>query len=197
MSKGQIKPKGKLIIFSAPSGAGKTTIVQYLLHAGLNLEFSISAASREKRQNEVDGRDYYFITPVEFRRRINNNEFLEWEEVYKDHFYGTLKSEVERILENGHNAIFDLDVKGGLNIKKYYGEKALSVFVMPPGMGKLEERLRGRLTESAESLQKRLSKAEDELTFANQFDKIIVNDDLKTTLIEAGRIVANFLKKLP
>jgi len=195
MTSYKTKPKCKLIIFSAPSGSGKTTIVQYLLHAGLNLEFSISAASRKKRSGEVDGRDYYFITPDEFRRRINNNEFLEWEEVYKDHFYGTLKSEVERILDNDHHAIFDVDVKGGLNIKKYYGDKALSVFVMPPGIGQLEERLRGRLTESEESLQKRLSKAEDELTFANQFDIIIVNDDLKTTLIEAGKIAANFLKK--
>lgn len=194
MTSDKTKPQGKLIIFSAPSGAGKTTIVQYLLHAGLNLEFSVSAASRDKRPNETDGRDYYFIAPDEFRRRIYNNEFLEWEEVYKDHFYGTLRSEVERILENGHHVIFDVDVKGGLNIKKHYGEKALAVFVMPPGIGHLEERLRGRLTETEESIKKRLSKAEHELTFANQFDKIIINDDLKTTLIEAGKIVANFLK---
>lgn len=191
---GQVRSPGKLVIFSAPSGAGKTTIVQYLLHAGLNLEFSVSAASRQKRQNETDGRDYYFISPEEFRMKIKNDEFLEWEEVYENHYYGTLKSEVERILENGHHAIFDVDVKGGLNIKKYYGKQALAVFVMPPGIQNLEDRLRGRSTEIEESIKKRIDKAEREIGFAGRFDKVIVNDDLKTALIEAGKIVSAFLK---
>ncbi|MBM3436530.1 MAG: guanylate kinase [Bacteroidetes bacterium] len=191
---GQVRSPGKLVIFSAPSGAGKTTIVQYLLHAGLNLEFSVSAASRQKRQNETDGRDYYFISPEEFRMKIKNDEFLEWEEVYENHYYGTLKSEVERILENGHHAIFDVDVKGGLNIKKYYGKQALAVFVMPPGIQNLEDRLRGRSTEIEESIKKRIDKAEHEIGFAGRFDKVIVNDDLKTALIEAGKIVSAFLK---
>jgi len=140
--------KGKLIIFSAPSGAGKTTIVHHLLKSGLDLQFSISAASREKRKNEIDGKDYYFIPADEFRKKIENNEFLEWEEVYKDHYYGTLKSEVERIWSEGLHVIFDVDVVGGMNIKKYYGDRALSVFVMPPSVKHLEERLRKRSTDS-------------------------------------------------
>lgn len=189
-----IQQRMKLVIFSAPSGAGKTTIVQYLLHAGHNLEFSVSAASRQKRQNEADGRDYHFITPDEFRKKISNNEFLEWEEVYKDHYYGTLKSEVERILNNGHHVIFDVDVKGGLNIKRHYGNRALAVFVMPPGLRKLEERLRGRSTDNEDSIQRRIAKAAEEISFASRFDTIVINDDLKTALIEANRLVAKFLK---
>jgi guanylate kinase len=185
--------EGKLVIFSAPSGAGKTTIVKHLLQAGLNLEFSISAASRKMRQNEVDGKDYHFISPDEFRKRIRNNEFLEWEEVYKDHYYGTLKSEVDRIFQNDHHAIFDVDVNGGLNIKRFYRERALAIFVMPPEPGKLEERLRGRSTDSEESIKSRVAKAENELAYSAQFDKIIINDDLTTALAEAERIVRDFL----
>jgi guanylate kinase len=184
--------EGKLIIFSAPSGAGKTTIVRSLLDSGLNLEFSISAASRNKRPTEIDGKDYYFITTDEFRKRIANNEFLEWEEVYKDHFYGTLKSEVERIWSNGHHVIFDVDVIGGLNIKKFYGEKALAIFVMPPSVEELENRLRKRSTETEENLNKRIDKALHEITYAASFDKIIVNENLDDAIKEARELVNNF-----
>ena len=187
--------RGKLIIFSAPSGAGKTTIVRYLLDSGLNLEFSVSAASRKIRHGEVHGKDYYFTNPDEFREKINNNEFLEWEEVYPDHLYGTLKSEVDRITTAGRNVIFDVDVKGGMNIKKIYGDQALSVFVMPPGFDILEARLRGRSTESEESLRKRLDKAEFEMGFAGQFDMILVNDELDAACKEAEFAVRNFLNK--
>jgi guanylate kinase len=189
---------GKLIIFSAPSGAGKTTIVKALLQSQLNLEFSISAASREKRPKEVHGKDYYFISADEFRKKIASNEFLEWEEVYKDQFYGTLKSEVERIWSNGHHVIFDVDVIGGLNIKKFYGDKALAIFVMPPSVEELENRLRKRSTENEENLKKRIDKALQELTFAPKFDRIIVNDTLENAIKEAKELVENFLiaKKL-
>lgn len=184
---------GKLIIFSAPSGAGKTTIVKAMLQSHLNLEFSISAASRGKRPTEVNGRDYYFISADEFRKKIVNNEFLEWEEVYKDHFYGTLKSEVERIWSNGHHAIFDVDVMGGINIKKFYEDKALAIFVMPPSVEELENRLRKRSTENEENLKKRIDKALNELTFAPKFDRIIVNDTLENTINEAKELVQKFL----
>jgi len=184
---------GKLIIFSAPSGAGKTTIVHHLLNSDLQLEFSISAASRGKRPNEVDGKDYYFLSADDFRKKIKNEKFLEWEEVYKDHYYGTLKSEIQRIWDKGNHVIFDVDVIGGLNIKKYYKEKALSVFVMPPSIGHLEERLRNRSTESERNLQKRVEKAEHELTYAEQFDVVIVNDDLDLALMEAKDVVKDFI----
>jgi guanylate kinase len=183
----------KLVIFSAPSGAGKTTLVQYLLKSDLNLGFSVSAASRQKRTNEVDGIDYYFITPESFKNKIATGDFLEWEEVYKDHYYGTLKSEVERILQNGHHVIFDVDVKGGLNIKKYYGNRALAVFVMPPGIQRLEERLRGRQTESESSIRNRVAKAAGEIEFAPEFDRIIINDDLEKACSEAYKLVRDFL----
>jgi guanylate kinase len=183
----------KLVIFSAPSGAGKTTLVQYLLNSDLNLGFSVSAASRQKRTNEVDGIDYYFITPESFKNKIATGDFLEWEEVYKDHYYGTLKSEVERILQNGHHVIFDVDVKGGLNIKKYYGNRALAVFVMPPGIQRLEERLRGRQTESESSIRNRVAKAAGEIEFAPEFDRIIINDDLEKACSEAYKLVRDFL----
>jgi guanylate kinase len=185
--------KGKLIIFSAPSGAGKTTIVHHLLEAGLDLQFSISAASREKRENEINGKDYYFISADEFRKKIENDDFLEWEEVYEDHYYGTLKSEVERIWNEGHHVIFDVDVVGGLNIKKYYGNRALAIFVMPPSVKHLEERLQKRSTDSKEKIKLRLQKAEKELGFAKQFDKVIVNDDLEMAKAEAVQIVSVFL----
>lgn len=187
--------KGKLVIFSAPSGAGKTTIVRHLLDCGLNLEFSVSAASRNKRPNEVDGKDYYFLSADDFKHKIENDEFLEWEEVYHDHFYGTLKSEVQRIWDKGNHVIFDVDVVGGLNIKKYYGDKALAVFVMPPNVQELESRLRGRSTESEENLKKRIEKAEHELSFAKGFDTTIINDKLETALTEAETMVRNFLNK--
>lgn len=185
--------EGKLIIFSAPSGAGKTTLVKNLLESGLNLEFSVSATSRAKRPNEADGKDYNFISVEDFRKKIANNEFLEWEEVYKNHFYGTLKSEVERIWSNGHHVIFDVDVIGGLNIKKYYGEKALAIFVMPPSVEELENRLRKRSTETEENLKNRVDKAKHELTYASEFDKIIVNDNLKTAILDAEKLVLKFL----
>jgi guanylate kinase len=187
---------GKLIIFSAPSGAGKTTLVNHLLQSGLNLSFSVSAASRPIRAGETNGVHYYFMSAEEFRQRIRNNEFLEWEEVYKDQFYGTLKSEVERIWKEGKHVIFDVDVIGGLNIKKIYGKKALSVFVMPPDFKKLEERLHGRSTEDQASLKKRLDKANYELTFADQFDRIILNDDLEAAKKEAFDLVDSFLNKI-
>ena len=185
--------KGKLFIFSAPSGAGKTRIVQHLLASDLNLEFSISAASRKKRPNELDGKDYYFIDADIFRNKIENDEFLEWEEVYKDHYYGTLKAEVERIRNTGKHVIFDVDVVGGLNIKKYYKENALAIFVMPPTTEHLEKRLRSRSTENEEQLKKRIEKAEQELKYADQFDKILVNDDLATAQKQAAELVLDFV----
>lgn len=187
--------QGKLIIFSAPSGAGKTTIVHQLLASRNDLEFSISACSRPKRKNEIDGVDYYFITADEFKEKINQGEFLEWEEVYENSYYGTLKSEVERIWAKEKHVIFDVDVVGGLNIKKYGKENALAVFVMPPSVEKLEERLKLRSSETPETLKKRLDKANDELTFANKFDKIIINDDLEKAVTEANNLVEEFLTK--
>lgn len=184
---------GKIIIFSAPSGAGKTTLVKSLLESNLNLGFSISAASRNRRSAEIDGKDYYFISVEVFKQKIANNEFLEWEEVYKDHYYGTLKSEVERIWSNGHHVIFDVDVIGGLNLKKYYGEKALAIFVLPPSIDMLEKRLRNRSTENEVNLRNRVDKAKHELTYASEFDKIIVNDNLKTAIMDAEKLVREFL----
>lgn len=184
---------GKLVVFSAPSGSGKTTLVHYLLDAGLPLEFSISAASRSIRGKEVQGQDYYFLSVEEFKKKINNNEFIEWEEVYQDHFYGTLKSEVQRIWDKGKHIIFDVDVVGGLNIKKQFADKALAVFVQPPSIKDLELRLRGRGTEDEESLKKRLDKAAYEMTFAGKFDVVIVNDDLEKAKKQIFDVVSNFL----
>ncbi len=188
-------PQGKLFIFSAPSGAGKTTIVKKLLLQNPLLQFSISATSREMREGEINGKDYYFISAEAFRNKIDNNEFLEWEEVYKDQYYGTLKSELNRIWALSHHVIFDVDVVGGLNIKSAYPERALSVFVMPPTPETLKHRLLNRCTESEESMQKRLEKANWELNFADQFDIVLINDKLEDAVEKAIDIVENFIKK--
>jgi guanylate kinase len=187
--------KGKMLIVSAPSGSGKSTIVQWLMneHPELKLYFSISCTSRAPRGTERDGVEYFFLTPEEFKAKIVNNEFLEYEEVYEDRFYGTLKQQVERQREAGQNVVFDVDVKGGINIKKYYGDEALSLFIQPPSVEELRKRLVGRGTDTAEAIEQRLDKAEYELTFASQFDKIIVNDDLKKAKQETLRVVMDFL----
>ncbi len=187
--------KGKLIIFSAPSGAGKTTIVRQLLNRGLNLEFSVSATSREPRKNETNGKDYYFISNEVFQQKAKNGEFLEWEEVYNGICYGTLKSEVDRIREMGLNVIFDVDVVGGLNIKKFYGPEALAIFVKPPSVEELRKRLKNRSTETEEKIQMRIAKAEHELSFAPHFDVIIVNDDLDKAVSDAEKLITEFLEK--
>lgn len=185
--------KGKCVIFCAPSGAGKTTIVKHLLNQFSSLQFSISACTRSKRENEVNGKDYYFLSVDEFKKRIENNEFIEWEEVYNGNFYGTLKSEIERIWKLKKVVIFDVDVEGGINLKKYFGENALSVFVQPPSIEVLEKRLRSRNTESEESLQKRVSKATSELSKANRFDVVLLNDNLEKAFKEAEKIVSKFI----
>lgn len=194
-SKIEAQRKGKLIIFSAPSGAGKTTIVKHLLQQNLNLEFSISATSRKARHNETHTKDYHFISEKEFHEKVESNDFLEWEEVYKGTCYGTLKSEVERIRNLGTNVIFDVDVVGGLNIKKYYGNEALAIFVQPPSVEELKNRLQSRSTETDEKIQMRIAKAEHELSFANKFDVVITNDNLHKAFLEAEKIIAEFLEK--
>lgn len=186
--------QGKLIIFSAPSGAGKTTIVKHLLQQNLGLEFSISATSRGMRHTETNGKDYYFLTSDEFRKKIENDEFLEWEEVYSGTFYGTLKSEVERIRNNGKHVIFDVDVVGGCNIKKYYGDEALAIFVQPPSVEELRNRLVCRSTDAPEVIEKRVAKAEYELSFSDKFDVILVNDELDTACQKAKQLVLEFIK---
>ncbi len=187
--------QGKLIIFSAPSGSGKTTLVHHLLSKPeLKLAFSVSATSREKRPNEENGKDYYFLSPEEFRNRIGKGDFLEWEEVYENQYYGTLRSEIDRIHTEGRTVIFDVDVVGGLNIKKQFGQAALAIFVQPPSLNELENRLKKRSTESDESLAKRVAKAEHELSFANRFDVVVVNDDLEDAKKESYRLVADFVK---
>ena len=186
---------GKLIIFSAPSGAGKSTIINYLLQQSLRLRFSISATSRAPRGTEQNGVEYYFLTPEEFKARIAKGDFLEYEEVYTDKFYGTLKSEVERILDEGDNVIFDVDVVGGCNIKHYYGERALSVFIQPPSIEELRKRLVGRGTDTPEVIESRIAKAEYELSFADKFDTVVINDDLETAKAKALQVVQDFLAK--
>lgn len=183
----------KLIIFSAPSGSGKSTIINYLLAQHLNLAFSISATSRAPRGTERDGVEYFFLTPDEFRRRIEAGKFLEYEEVYKDRFYGTLKSQVEKQLADGQNVIFDVDVVGGCNIKQFYGDRALSVFIQPPSIEELRHRLEGRGTDAPEVIESRLAKAAYELTFAPKFDRVIVNDDLEKAKAEALQVITDFL----
>lgn len=185
----------KLLIFSAPSGAGKTTIVKHLLNVFPDIiEFSVSATSRAPRPNEIDGRDYYFLSKEEFIQKINNGEFVEWEEVYTGTFYGTLLSEIERIFKKNKSVIFDIDVIGGLNLKKQFGQDALAVFVRPPSMEELRNRLVNRNTESSEKLRQRLSKAEEEMNYADKFDVCLENKDLGTSLIKAEELLKSFLK---
>lgn len=186
--------QGKAIIFSAPSGAGKTTIVKHLLETNPLLGFSISACTRDKRgRSEVNGRDYYFLAPDEFKDKIDNNDFVEWEEVYPGNFYGTLKSEIQRIWDTGRHVIFDVDVKGGLKLKEYFGDRALAVFVRVPSMEALRERLTLRSTENEDSLSQRLFKAEFEMGFEDKFDVTLVNEDLPEALKEAEDLVNNFI----
>lgn len=187
--------KGKMLIVSAPSGSGKSTIVNWLMqeHPELKLYFSISCTSRAPRGTEQNGVEYFFLTPEEFKAKIQNDEFLEYEEVYENRFYGTLKQQVENQREQGQNVVFDVDVKGGINIKKYYGDEALSLFLQPPSVEELRRRLEGRKTDTPEAIEERLAKAEYEMTFAPQFDKIIVNDDLETAKQETLKIVKAFL----
>ena len=187
--------KGKIIIFSAPSGSGKSTVINYLLTHDLNLKFSISATSRAPRGDEKHGKEYYFFTPCEFRERIDRGDFIEYEEVYTDNFYGTLKSEVKERIDRGENVVLDIDVVGGCNIKKYYGNKALSIFIQPPSIAALRQRLEQRNTDTPEKIEKRLEKAEYELSFTPQFDKIVVNDDLEKAKQETLRIVKEFIEK--
>ena len=185
---------GKLIVFSAPSGSGKTTIVHHLLNQKeLNLDFSVSATSRAKRGNEVDGKDYHFISLEQFKKHIEAGEFVEWEEVYKDNFYGTLESEVERIWAEGKHAIFDIDVVGGLRVKKKFPEKTLAVFVKAPSMEPMEQRLRARKTDSEEKIREPIAKAESEISYAERFDVILVNDDLEVAKSEAEILVRQFI----
>ena len=193
----ELTPKGKLIIFSAPSGSGKSPLVQHLMteYPELRLKFSISCTSRAPRGTERNGVEYFFLSPDEFRQKISAGEFLEYEEVYQDKFYGTLKSQVETQAERGENVVFDVDVKGGCTIKKYYGDRALSVFIQPPSVEELRKRLVGRATDAPEVIEQRLAKAEYELTFADKFDKVIINDDLDVAKAEAYQIVSEFLKK--
>ena len=187
--------KGKLIIVSAPSGSGKSTIISWLMkHPELRLAFSISCTSRPPRGNERNGVEYFFLTPDEFRRRIEADEFLEYEEVYEGRFYGTLKSQVEHQLSQGQNVVFDVDVKGGCNIKEYYGSRALSIFIQPPSVEELRRRLENRGTDSPEVIADRVAKAAYELTFAPMFDRVVVNDDLETAQQEAYGLVSSFLE---
>jgi guanylate kinase len=185
--------KGKCIIFSAPSGAGKTTIVHALLNASIGLEFSVSACSRAPRPNEENGKDYYFLGIEGFKKAIENGELLEWQEVYTNNFYGTLNSEIERIWSLGKTVVFDVDVVGGLNLKKLFGEQGLAIFVQPPSIEELENRLRSRSTETETTIQQRMNKAQVELSRAEEFDLILVNDDLNESIATAKQWVLDFL----
>ena len=187
---------GKAIIFCAPSGSGKTTLVKHLLSTNSDLGFSISASTRDKRgRTEKNGQDYYFLTPDDFKKKIDEDAFIEWEEVYEGNFYGTLKSEIERIWSEGKNVIFDVDVKGGLNLKNYFGDKALAIFVKVPSLEVLEARLHDRGTESPESLSRRLFKAKFEMSFQNKFDVVLVNEKLENSCAEAQRLYNEFKNK--
>lgn len=186
--------KGKAIIFSAPSGSGKTTIVKHLLAKFPELEFSISASTRDKRgRSETNGKDYYFLSPDEFKQKIDEDEFIEWEEVYEGNYYGTLKSEIQRIWDRGHHVIFDVDVKGGLNLKQHFGEDALAVFVKVPDIDTLAERLKDRGTEDEESLSRRVYKAKFEMSFENKFDTVIVNEILEESFSNAEKLISDFI----
>ena len=189
--------KGKLLIFSAPSGSGKSTIVNFLMqeHPELNMHFSISCTTRAPRGTEKNGVEYFFLTPEEFKEKISKDEFLEYEEVYQDRFYGTLKSQVENQADKGENVVFDVDVKGGCNIKKFYGDRALSIFVQPPSIEELRRRLNGRGTDAPEVIEQRLAKASYELTFASKFDHVVVNDDLEKAEAETLKLIEEFLAK--
>jgi guanylate kinase len=186
--------QGKLVIISAPSGAGKTTIVKHLLDSGLKLEFSVSATTRTIRGNETEGEDYFYLTVPEFKKKIENNEFVEWEEVYKDLFYGTLKSELERIWANGKNVLFDVDVKGGITLKKIFGFDSIAIFIMPPSVEELENRLIKRATDTPEKIKMRVAKAREEMRFADEFDSVIVNHQLDQAKKTATEIVSSFLQ---
>jgi guanylate kinase len=187
--------KGKLVVFSAPSGSGKTSIVKQLLNdSEFNFEFSVSATSRPKRAQEQNGKDYYFLSTDDFKKKIKNDEFVEWEEVYSDQFYGTLKSEIKRIREKGNHVIFDIDVAGGLNIKKLYKKDCMTFFIMPPSIIELEKRLRLRGTENEAELKKRLAKAEFEMGFSDKFDTIVINDVLETAVFNVKKILTNFIQ---
>lgn len=190
---GKIDMEGKLVIISAPSGAGKTTMVNHLLNKGLNLEFSISATTRAPRGKEKDGKEYYFISADDFRVRIRKNEFTEWQEVYKDQFYGTLKSEIKRIWADKRHVIFDVDVKGGINLKNIFGNQAISVFIMPPSINDLENRLLSRATDNRSKIKIRVEKAIEEMKLADNFDHIVINDNLERTQDEVYELVKSFL----
>jgi guanylate kinase len=186
--------KAKLIIFSAPSGSGKTTIVKEVLKTDIPFAFSVSATSRPPREGEVHAKDYHFLSVNDFKESIEKEHFLEWEEVYENQFYGTLKSEVEQKRQQGYNVLFDVDVVGGLNIKKFYGDEALAIFVMPPSIDELKKRLKGRGTETEESFNKRIDKAAEEMEYAKEFDVVVVNDDLNTAVKETIEAITNFIK---
>jgi guanylate kinase len=185
--------EGKVVIISAPSGAGKTTIVKHLLNSGLNLSFSVSATTRQLRGSEIDGKDYFFLSVQEFRKRIENNEFAEWEEVYPDIFYGTLNREVERIWAKGNHVLFDVDVKGGINLKKIFGIRSIAIFIMPPSVEELGKRLIKRATDSPEFIKIRVEKASEEIKLANQFDTVITNNNLEDAKYEAYNTVSGFI----
>lgn len=186
--------RGKLLIFAAPSGTGKSTIINFLMQQGLNTHFSISTTTRAPRGNEQHGKEYFFISPEEFRLHVNKGDFLEYEEVYKDRFYGTLKSQVESQLNAGQNVVFDIDVNGGMNIKKSYGNQALSIFIMPPSINELRRRLTSRGTDALEVIEQRMARAEYEISQAKNFDRTVVNDNLQTAETEVLNIVKEFLK---
>lgn len=196
LGRGGGRLSSRLIIFSAPSGSGKSTIVNWLMqeHPELKLAFSISCTSRKPRGTERDGVEYFFVSPQEFRKRIDNDEFLEYEEVYEDRFYGTLKTQVDNQLKAGQNVVFDVDVKGGVNIKRFYGDRALSIFIQPPSIDELRRRLESRATDAPQVIEDRLNKAAYELTFASQFDKVVVNDDLDKAKTETLQIIQEFLR---
>lgn len=185
---------GKLVIISAPSGGGKTTIISHLLSKDLNLDFSVSATTRHPRGQETDGKEYYFISPADFKKRVQNDEFVEWEEVYKDHFYGTLKSELDRIWAKGKHVLFDVDAKGGINLKNIFGNKAVAIFIMPPSVKELEKRLLNRGIDYHSQIRIRVKKAIEEMRLANQFDHVVINDQLDKAINETLAIVSSFLR---